>query len=76
MGWVWATFSQNDPVTLFQVAFAFKAIVVFRVARWLIYLQTKNSNLGIFLRALEYKMLVYIFYAHLNILRQFYGNSV
>jgi hypothetical protein len=32
----------------------------------MVYFQTKNPNLGKFWRALEWKMLVYVFYDHLE----------
>jgi hypothetical protein len=40
----------------------------------MVYLHTKNPNLGKFLRALEWKTLHSIFYGHLEYI--FYGNLV
>jgi hypothetical protein len=41
------------------------ALALIRVARWCIFLP-KNHNLGKFLWALEWKMLAYILYCHLD----------
>jgi hypothetical protein len=69
MGWAtfWANFSQTHLVTLLL---AFVAAFLSRVARWYLCFGTKITNLGLFWRALEWKMLVN-FMTILNILQLF-----
>jgi hypothetical protein len=55
MGWAtfWASFSLTHLVNL-DVSFTLVTILSIRVARWFVF-KTKNSNLGEFSRAIDWK---------------------
>jgi hypothetical protein len=64
MGWatLWVGFSQSRLVTLIAVE---RRKTERNQGCQMVYFQTKNRNLGKLWRALQWKMLVSIFYGHL-----------